>query len=241
MCIRPIKFDLILISTCLNEYRPIAVTSVATKCFERLVMPHINNILLDTLDPLQFAYRPNRVTNYPNALHTALSHLDKRNTYLRMLFIDYSSVFNTLVPTKHITKLRTLGLNTSFCNWILDFLTGRPQVVRLGNNTSATMILNMGLLRGACLVPSCPPCSPMTAWPSTTPIPSLSLLTTTVVGLNTDNDETAYREEVRDLAVPCKDNNLSLNVSKTKELIVKLFYSSKSQYFLKTAFLVKSL
>ena len=51
-----------------------------------------------------------------------------------MLFIDYSSVFNTIVPSKRITKLRTLGLNTSLCNWSLDFLTGRPQVVRVGNN-----------------------------------------------------------------------------------------------------------
>ena len=42
---------------------------------------------------------------------------------------------------------------------------------------------------------------------------------TTVVGLITDNDETAYRE-VRDLTVWCKDNNLSLNVIKTKEMIV---------------------
>ena len=36
----------------------------------------------------------------------------------------------------------------------------------------------------------------------------------------TDNDETAYREEVRDLVVWCQDNNLSLNVIKTKEMIV---------------------
>ncbi|KAM9432273.1 uncharacterized protein ACWYII_016458 [Salvelinus alpinus] len=42
---------------------------------------------------------------------------------------------------------------------------------------------------------------------------------TTVVGLITDNDETAYRE-VRDLNLWCKDNNLSLNVIKTKEKIV---------------------
>ena len=35
-----------------------------------------------------------------------------------------------------------------------------------------------------------------------------------------DGDESAYREEVRDLAQWCQDNNLSLNVSKTKELIV---------------------
>jgi hypothetical protein len=38
------------------------------------------------------------------ALHTALSHLDKRNTDFRMLFIDYSSAFNTIVPSKAINK-----------------------------------------------------------------------------------------------------------------------------------------
>jgi hypothetical protein len=43
---------------------------------------------------------------------------------------------------------------------------------------------------------------------------------TTAVGLITDNNEMAYRDEVRELAVWCQDNNLCLNVSKTKELIV---------------------
>jgi hypothetical protein len=43
---------------------------------------------------------------------------------------------------------------------------------------------------------------------------------TTVVGLITDRDETTYREKARDLAVWCQDNNLSLNVIKTKERIV---------------------
>ena len=43
---------------------------------------------------------------------------------------------------------------------------------------------------------------------------------TTVVALIPDNDETAYREEVREQAVLCQDNKLSFNVSKTKEVIV---------------------
>ena len=97
-------------------------------CFEMLVMAHINSILPDTLDPLQFAYHPNRSTDdaISIALHIALSHLDKRNTYVIMLFIDYSSASNTIVPTKLITKLRTLRLYTSLCNWILDFPMGSP-------------------------------------------------------------------------------------------------------------------
>jgi hypothetical protein len=56
-----------------------------------------------------------------------------------MLFIDYSSAFNTIVFSKLITKIRTLRLNTSLCNWILEFLTVCPQVVRLDNHM---LILN---------------------------------------------------------------------------------------------------
>ena len=112
------------------------------KCFERLVMNHINSILLNTLDPLQFAYCPNRSTE--DAISITL------NTYVRMLFINYSSAFNTIVPTKLIIKLRTLGLNTSLCNWILDLVTGCPQVVRVCNNT---LILNTGVPQGCVLSP----------------------------------------------------------------------------------------
>jgi hypothetical protein len=43
---------------------------------------------------------------------------------------------------KLIIKLRALGLNPTLYNWVLDFLTGRPQVVKVGNNTPATLILN---------------------------------------------------------------------------------------------------
>ena len=63
-------------ATCLNDYRPIALMSVAMKCFERLVMAHINTIIPETLDPLKFAYHPNRSRD--DAI--SISHLDKRNT-----------------------------------------------------------------------------------------------------------------------------------------------------------------
>jgi hypothetical protein len=57
-----------------------------------------------------------------------------------MLFMDYSSAFNTIVPSKLDTKLRALGLDTALGIWILDLLTGRPQAVRIGNNTFSTLV-----------------------------------------------------------------------------------------------------
>ena len=40
------------------------------------------------------------------------------------------------------------------------------------------------------------------------------------MGLIEDDDEKAYRAEVGSLTQWCQDNNLALNVTKTKELIV---------------------
>jgi hypothetical protein len=70
-----------------------------------------------------------------------------------MLFIDYSSAFNTIVPSKLFIKLETLGLDPALCNWVLDFLAGRPQVVRVGNKISTPLILNTGTPQGCVLSP----------------------------------------------------------------------------------------
>jgi gmma-aminobutyric acid receptor subunit gamma/cGMP-dependent protein kinase 2 len=164
-------------------------------------MAHINTIIPENIDPLQFAYRLNRSTDDATsiALHTALSHLDKRNTYV---FIDYSSAFNTIVPSKLITKLRTLGFNTSLCKWIVDFLTGCPQMVRIGNNTSATLVLNTGAPQGCMLSPLLYSLFTHDFMSKHDPSTILNFAEdTTVVGLITNNDETAYREEVSDLEV----------------------------------------
>ncbi|KAI3356656.1 hypothetical protein L3Q82_003290 [Scortum barcoo] len=140
----------------LNDYHPVALTSTIMKCFERLVKSFITSSIPDSLDPLQFAYRPNRSTEDAIALtlHTALSHLDQRDTYVRMLFIDYSSAFNTIVPSKLVTKLRDLGLNSALCDWILNFLTGRPQAVQSGwaAPTSSTLTLNTGAPPQGCVL-----------------------------------------------------------------------------------------
>ena len=133
---------------------------------------------------------------------------------MRLLFIDYSSVFNTIVPSRLVTKLKDLGLNTSLCMWILDSLTGRPQVVRVGRHTSSTLILNTGKPQGLLYSLYTHDC--------VTTFDTIIKFTddTAVVGLITDNNEKAYLKEVEDLTCWCQDNNLLLNISKTTELIV---------------------
>ncbi|XP_068507522.1 uncharacterized protein [Syngnathus scovelli] len=76
--------------TGMNDYRPVALTSVVMKSFERLVLNHLKDVTGPLLDPHQFAYRANRsVDDAVNmGLHYILQHLDtpgKSSSSLRCL------------------------------------------------------------------------------------------------------------------------------------------------------------
>ncbi|KAK1797571.1 hypothetical protein P4O66_000862 [Electrophorus voltai] len=175
------------------------------------------------MDPLQFVYRDNRSTDdaIAHLLHTMLTHLDiGRGNYVKMLFVDYSSAFNTIIPSLLTTKLEDLGLHTSLFDWISNFLTDRPQSVQVGNCASSTLTLSTGAPQGCVLSPllyllytyNC------TATSSSTIFVKFAD-DTVVMGLILYNNERAYLEEIKHLESWCQENNLLLNVSKTKELI----------------------
>ena len=193
--------------TCLNDYRPVALTSVLMKCFERMVISYIKSIIPVSIDPLQFAYCSNRSVDdaIALALHTALVHLEKKNSYVRLLFIDYSSAFNTIVPSKLVLKLSDLGLGSSICNWIFEFLTGRPQSVRIGEKCSSTVLTRTGAPQGCCLSPLL---YSLFTYDCVARFSNNIIIKfaddTTVIGLILDGDETAYRKEIEELVLWCE-------------------------------------
>lgn len=67
-----------------NDFQPIALIPILMKCFERIVMSHIQTFILDTLDSLHFAYRQNRSTEdaMSTTKHTAFTHLENKDSYV---------------------------------------------------------------------------------------------------------------------------------------------------------------
>ncbi|KAF7653890.1 hypothetical protein LDENG_00077400 [Lucifuga dentata] len=147
--------SVVIKATDLNDYRPTALTSVVMKSFERLVLSHLKAITDTLLDPLQFAYRANRsVDDAVNmALHFILQHLDSPGTYARILFVDFSSAFNTIIPALLQDKLSQLNVPDSTCRWITDFLSDRKQRVRLGKHVSDSQTISTGSPQGCVLSP----------------------------------------------------------------------------------------
>ena len=132
-----------------------ALTSVVIKVFERLlVLRYLKPVTSSFLDPLQFAYRENR------SVADAVCHplrsstpIESPNTYAHILFIDYSSAFNTIVPQQFFDKFQLLSTDLSMCHWLLDFLLRRPQTVKLNSRSSGTVVLSTGAPQGCILSP----------------------------------------------------------------------------------------
>ncbi len=141
--------------TGLNYYRPVALMSVVMKSFEKLLLAHLKDITGPSLDPLQFAYRANRsVDDAVNmGLHYVLQHLDKPGTYMRILFVDFRSAFNTIIPNLLLPKLTQLSVPTSICQWNNSFLTDWQELVRLGKFKSSTRTIRTEAPQGYVLSP----------------------------------------------------------------------------------------
>ena len=84
----------------LNDYRPVALTSLVMKTLEKLVKSLILPIIESQLDPLQFAYQAGRGVKDAKLfiLDKVYTHLEKPTAHAKILFADFSSAFNLMQP-----------------------------------------------------------------------------------------------------------------------------------------------
>ena len=201
---------------CLNDYKPIALTSVVMKTLERLVLQFMQSIVDPFLGRIQFAYRENRFIEdaVSLGLFYVLQHQDSPKAYARIFFVDYSSAYNTIIPQKLFEKIQNVGVPRSMCRWILDFLLNRPQVVKIGGNLSSSLTSSTGTPRGCVL-------SPMLyslftydclSYHESTRILKCAYAST-VLGRITNSDESECRDQVEKRITWCSENNLNLNLN----------------------------
>lgn len=131
--------------------------------------------------------------------------------------MDFSSAFNTVIPFTLILKLHKLAVAAPLCFWTRNLLTHRGEVVKIGERTWSTLILNTGTLQGCALSRATfvlfrHDCS--AAYATIMVVKFADDMPT--VDLILDNDKTHNREEIQHLIQWCSDTNLVLNTSKNK-------------------------
>ncbi|KAI3374139.1 hypothetical protein L3Q82_005994 [Scortum barcoo] len=69
------------------------------------------------------------------------------------MFFDFSSAFNTIQPRLLWDKLQLAGVDHHLTTWILDYLTHRPQFVRVQGFESDRLLCSTGAPQGTVLAP----------------------------------------------------------------------------------------
>ena len=86
-------------------------------------------------------------------LHNAFSHLNKQSSFVHILFIEFSSAFNTIQPYVLALKLHDLNIDPNLTVLIVRCLINRTQSVCFQSAISSENSAPAGVPQGTVLAP----------------------------------------------------------------------------------------
>lgn len=131
------------------EYRPIAVTDILSRLFERVVLKlYVNNVTNNCINEQHAFFKSRSTLTALLSLHHNVVQALKYEPYVRILVTDLSKAFNTVRHFNCINALTNKGIHPKIINWISDFLKDRQHATTLNGYTSKWKTVNMGIGQG---------------------------------------------------------------------------------------------
>lgn len=208
-----------------NDLRPISLTSIIGKIFERIVLKLIGTHWHAIMNKDQFAYRPQSSTTCALTAiqHHWLSTLDRNaKCNIRVITIDFSKAFDSIEHSLLLGKIASLGFDHWFIKWFHSFLTGRTQCVRINDSVSLSLAIGRGIPQGTVL-------GPFAFVIFTNDLQPLDTERMTVVKYADDQtwsyvikqgEEDNSKTELEMIELWCKSNCMLINEKKTFEMII---------------------
>ena len=134
-----------------NQLRPISLTDIIMRIFERLVYKQqLSSVLKTAIGPDQFAYKEGLNTTMAliKCQHHWMEWLDKVADFVRVFSFDFSKAFDSVLHQVLCTKLKSYDINLFITNWIISFLSGRQQRVMVDGIVTDFLNINRGVPQG---------------------------------------------------------------------------------------------
>ena len=132
-----------------SNYRPISLTSIVVKTFERMLHHKLSIYLSENnlLSPVQHGFR-SKHSCQTQLLHRWLTTLNN-NARAHVIFLDFSKAFDTVPHQRLLIKFENLGIRGQLLNWIKAYLVGRSQRVVIEGMSSEWTTVTSGVPQGS--------------------------------------------------------------------------------------------
>lgn len=140
-------------SDCSN-YRGIAILSAIAKLFEKLVCKHLTQHCASLIHPAQHGFRSGHstATNLVTLTEYILNAMHN-SSQVDALYTDFAKAFDHVDHNILLNKIRNFGIDGKLWSWIQSYLSGRTQIVRIGNTLSRSLDVTSGVPQGSHLGP----------------------------------------------------------------------------------------
>ena len=206
-----------------NDFRPISVTPILCRLTEKLLVKRWLQPAIDPFDICdQFAFRPTGSTTV--ALTFGLHHITRlleNNKYVRCFLIDFRKAFDTVNHQILLNKIKRLKLPHFVFNWILNFLTGRSQVVKFSDILSSPRSINRGIIQGSGLGPTLYIIMESNLHPMSYPQNLMFKFADDTTLLVPQNTTMSAKAEILNIKSWAFENKMEINWKKTTELVFR--------------------
>ena len=209
-----------------SDYRPISITPVISRVLERLVIHQYIYPLLNDYPSMaltlsdQYAFRPSGSTTAAliNILQD-LSDLSQSEPYVLIIALDFSKAFDTVRHSSLIGKIANLPVADSVYNWLIHYLSDRSHCTKIKGNVSDPLPINCSIIQGS-------PFGPVNYILNATDLKPVydgnkmhKYADDTYVIIPADRINT-ISQELAAIAKWATTNNLKLNISKSRYMVV---------------------
>ena len=141
-----------------GNYRPISITSVICKVYERIIRKQVFSLLCDIncLNDTEHGFRSGRscllalLDVYDNVMHRLNSCSD---SIVDMVYLDFSKAFDKVDNGILLHKVKELGIIGKLGQWFYHLLTNRKDFVRLPGGVNGDHPVISGVPQGTVLGP----------------------------------------------------------------------------------------
>ena len=208
-----------------SDYRPISTLPVMSKIFEKLMYRRLTAFLTDNniLVGHQFGFQTGSSTD-----DAVLEFLDRvyksleEGKFIMPVYLDFSKAFDTVNHRILLSKIEHYGIRGIMGSWFKSYLQNRKQYVSVNGVTSAVSTMNMGVPQGSVLGPALFLLYINDMSTSTT-LDLIHFADDTTIVASTDTEHNLFTIMNRELSSVdkwLKVNRLSLNIKKTKYMII---------------------